>query len=164
MLKTIGLVGFIILLSFEIFAETKTHRENPKQNIGTYFEIPVTNMQRAIKFYESVFGSEFSKENIHGNEMALFPFNGKNSGITGALAKGEIYKPSTSGTLIYLSTEDIEKTLEKVKSHGGIILFPKTAAGEYGYVAEFKDVEGNRIALFRKISRYMSPNFSRSPF
>ena len=74
--------------------------------------------------------------------------NGKTSGITGALAKGEIYKPSVSGTLIYLSTEDIEKALENVKSQGGEILFPKTDAGEYGFVAEFKDLEGNRIALF----------------
>jgi predicted enzyme related to lactoylglutathione lyase len=64
------------------------------------------------------------------------------------LAKGKTYKPSASGTLIYLATEDIEKTLEKVKSQGGEILFPKTAAGEYGFVAEFEDVEGNRIALF----------------
>ena len=118
------------------------------QNIGSYFEIPVTNLDRAIKFYSTVFGCDFSKEEIHGNQMALFPFNGKNSGITGALAKGEIYKPSTSGTLIYFSTNDIETTLEKVKSHGGEILFPKASAGKYGYVAEFKDIEGNRVALF----------------
>lgn len=150
MLKKIGLFAFIILLSSEIFAETKrkTSMENIGKNVGSYFEIPVTNLERAMKFYSTVFGCEFSRENIHGNEMALFPYNGKNSGITGALAKGETYKPSTSGTLIYLSTEGIEKTLEKVKSQGGEILFPKTAAGEYGYVAEFKDVEGNRIALF----------------
>ena len=115
MLKKLGLFAFIILLSSEIFAETKrkTSMENIGRNIGSYFEIPVTNLERAMKFYSSVFGCDFSKENIHGNEMALFPYNGKNSGITGALAKGEIYKPSTSGTLIYLSTEDIEKTLEK---------------------------------------------------
>jgi predicted enzyme related to lactoylglutathione lyase len=119
-----------------------------EKNIGSYFEIPATNLERAMTFYSSVFGCEFSRENIHGNEMALFPYNGDDSGITGALAKGEVYRPSTSGTLIYLSTVDIDKTLEKVKTHGGEILFPKTAAGEYGYVAEFKDVEGNRIALF----------------
>ena len=150
MFKKIGLFALIILLSSEIFAgtERKASMENIGKNIGSYFEIPVTNLERAIKFYSSVFGCEFSKENIHGNEMALFPYNGKNSGITEALAKGKIYKPSTSGTLIYLSTEDIEKTLKEVKNQGGEILFPKTAAGKYGYVAEFKDVEGNRIALF----------------
>lgn len=122
--------------------------ESTKKNIGTYFEIPVTNLERAMKFYSSIFGCEFSREDIHGNEMALFPYNGENSGITGALAKGKTYRPSTSGTLIYLSTENIEKTLEKVKTQGGEILFPKTPAGNYGFVAEFKDLDGNRIALF----------------
>ncbi len=149
-LKKISLLAFIILLSFKVTAETKkeTSVENVKKNIGTYFEISVTDLERAMKFYSQVFNVEFFREDIHGNEMALFPFNGKNSGITGALAKGKIYKPTTSGTLIYLSTEDIDKTLEKVKSLGGEVLFPKTVAGEYGYVAEFKDLEGNRIALF----------------
>lgn len=151
MLKKIGLLAFVMLLSSEVFAkpQRKMPMKNNGKNIGTYFEIPVTDLERAMKFYSSVFGSEFSREDIHGNQMALFPFNGETSGITGALAKGEIYKPSLSGTLIYLSTEDIEKTIEKVKSQGGEILFPKTDAGEYGYVAEFKDLEGNRIALFQ---------------
>ena len=117
-------------------------------NIGSYFEIPVIDMDRAITFYSFIFECEFFKEKMHGNEMALFPFNGENSGITGALAKGDSYRPSISGSLIYLSTKNIEETLDKVKSYGGEVLFPKTAAGEYGYVAEFKDVEGNRIALF----------------
>ena len=118
------------------------------QNIGTYFEIPVINMDRAKKFYAAVFGCDFSKEEVHGNEMALFPYNGSSSGITGALAKGEIYRPSTSGSLIYLSTSNIDSTLEKVLLQNGEVLFPKTTAGKYGYVAEFKDSEGNRIALF----------------
>lgn len=47
-----------------------------------------------------------------------------------------------------LADNPIEKTLEKVTSLGGKILFPRTAAGVYGFVAEFKDLEGNRIALF----------------
>lgn len=123
-------------------------KEKKMQNIGSYFEIPVVDLDRAMKFYSSVFTVEFTKEQVHGNEMALFPFNGESSGITGALAKGDIYKPSTSGSLIYLSTNNIDNTLEKVKSQGGEVLFPKTSAGEYGYVAEFKDLEGNRVALF----------------
>ena len=121
------------------------------KNVGSYFEIPVANLERAMKFYSSVFGCNFSREDIHGNEMALFPYNGTNSGITGALAKGESYRPSLSGTRIYLSTESIEESLKKVTFQGGEVLFPKTAAGEYGYVAEFKDLEGNRIALFESV-------------
>ncbi len=120
------------------------------QNIGTYFEIPVNDLERAVKFYSYVFECDFSRDIIHGNEMAFFPFDSKGVGITGALAKGEIYKPSISGTLIYLATSNIEKALIKVIEKGGEILFPKTEVPNYGWVAEFKDSEGNRTALFQK--------------
>ncbi len=119
------------------------------QNIGTYFEIPVNDLERAMKFYSHVFGCDFSKDVIHGNEMAFFPFV-EGSGITGALAKGDIYKPSTSGTLIYLATTNIEEALRRIVEKGGEILFPKTEVPNYGWVAEFKDSEGNRTALFQK--------------
>ena len=121
------------------------------QNIGTYFEIPVENMNRAMKFYSKVFECDFFKDNIHGNEMAFFPFDEKNKGITGALAKGEIYKPSISGSLIYLSTNNLDNTVQKITESGGEILFPKSEVPGYGWVAEFKDCEGNRVALFQKI-------------
>jgi hypothetical protein len=84
-----GLLAFIMLLSSENFAEAtrNTFMKSTGKNIGSYFEIPVTNLERAMKFYSSVFGCDFSKENIHGNEMALFPFNGKNSGINRSFGK-----------------------------------------------------------------------------
>ena len=115
-----------------------------------YFEIPVTDVDRAIKFYEAVFGFDFTRESIDGNEMALFPLIENAPGITGALAKGEIYKPTKEGTLIYFSTENIDETLEKAKAAGGKVLYPKTSIGDLGFVAEFQDSEGNRIALHSK--------------
>ena len=122
------------------------------ENIGTYFEIPVSNMDRAIKFYSSVFECEFVKETIHGNEMAFFPFDVQKKGITGGLAKGESYKPSLNGSLIYLSTKDADGMLKKITASGGKILFPKTLVPGLGYSAEFKDSEGNRVALFQKLN------------
>jgi predicted enzyme related to lactoylglutathione lyase len=40
-------------------------------NIGAYFEIPVVNMQRAINFYQNLFGIKFERGSIHDNEMAF---------------------------------------------------------------------------------------------
>ena len=117
-----------------------------KSNPVVYFEIPVTDMNRAIKFYKSVFHFEFNIENIDNNEMALFPFTAGNSGITGALAKGEIYKPTKDGVVIYFKTNNIDETLPLAKLNGGNILYPKTDNG-IGFVAEFQDSEGNRIAI-----------------
>lgn len=122
-----------------------------KPNPATYFEIPVTDMKRAIAFYEQVFGFDFQLEEIHGNHMALMPFTLDGSGISGALAKGEIYKPSHHGTLIYLRAENIDKTLDRAQLAGAKVLFPKTKAGEFSYVAEIEDSEGNRIGLMEPL-------------
>ena len=119
-----------------------------KSNPVIYFEIPVHDMERAIKFYKAVFNFDFEKDIIDNNEMALFPFADENSGISGALAKGEIYKPTKDGVVIYFRTENIDEALKSAASNGGQILYPKTDNG-IGLVAEFEDTEGNRIALYQ---------------
>lgn len=123
-------------------------RMTTKTNPVVYFEIPVNDIDRAIKFYKAVFGFEFSKENIDNNKMALFPFVDESSGISGALAKGQIYKPTKDGIIIYFNTAHIDETLKLATSNGGQILYPKTDNG-IGLVAEFEDTEGNRIALYQ---------------
>lgn len=117
------------------------------KNPVCYFEIPVTDLERAVTFYTAVFGYQFERVEIDGNEMALFPATDEASGITGALAKGESYLPGKQGSRIYFNVGSIEDTLLKVESVGGRVLYPKTLIGELGSVAEFEDSEGNCIAL-----------------
>jgi len=116
-----------------------------------YFEIPVKDLDRAIRFYNKVFNFEFSKTIIDGNEMALFPCNEQGSGVSGALVKGGIYKPTIEGVIIYFRTKQIEENLILAEKNGGEVLYPKTSNGALGFVAEFKDSEGNRIALHQKM-------------
>jgi uncharacterized protein len=123
-------------------------KEQKLNNPGVYFEIPATDLPRAMQFYQAVFGYTFEQVDIHGNQMANLPFTDQATGITGALAKGEIYKPSVTGTLIYLHSSNIDETLKKANAAGGTTLFPKTAVGGLGYSAEIKDSEGNRVGLF----------------
>lgn len=109
---------------------------------ASYFEIPVSDLQRAIEFYSYVFDVKFNIKNIHGNEMAFFP------NAQGALAQGKSYKPSKHGTRIYITVDSIAETMKRVLEKGGKELFPKTLSiGELGFVAEFEDTEGNCIAL-----------------
>lgn len=120
----------------------------PKSNPVVYFEIPVLDMERAVKFYAAVFHVDFDQEIIDHNEMSLFPFSSDHIGISGALAKGEIYKPTKDGVVLYFTTVNIEESLNLAKSNGGQVLYPITDNG-IGLVAEFEDTEGNRIALFQ---------------
>ena len=117
-----------------------------KANIGTYSEIPVVDMDRAIYFYESLLETELERGTIHGYEMAFFPFESNGVGISGALAKGDVYKPSIDGAFLYLQIDDIDATIDKAVNLGSEVLLEKTEA-ESCFVAEIKDSEGNRICL-----------------
>ncbi|ELM3615877.1 VOC family protein [Aeromonas sobria] len=119
-------------------------------NIGMHFEIPVTDMQRAIAFYSAVFDIEFERAQIDGNEMALFPFIDGAQGCSGALARGDSYIPSLDGTRIYLTVNNIERVMAGALLAGAKLLYPVTQVGEAIKVAEFQDSEGNRIALLDK--------------
>lgn len=130
------------------FNHTEKTTITKKSNPVVYFEIPVNDMDRAVKFYKTVFKFDFDTEIIDNNQMALFPFAEENSGISGALAKGEIYKPTKEGVVVYFKTANIDETLKSVTTNGGQILYPKTDNG-VGLVAEFEDTEGNRIALYQ---------------
>lgn len=109
-----------------------------------YFEIPVTDMDRAIAFYETVFECLFDRQEIDGYDMALFP---EIEGASGALAQGDVYVPAKTGPVVYFTVESIETVLARVSGAGGQVLYPKKDIGDLGFVAEFEDSEGNRIAL-----------------
>ena len=117
-----------------------------RANIGAYFEIPVVDMERAINFYESLLETELERGTIHEYEMAFFPYEHNGVGISGALAKGDVYKPSIDGVFLYLQTEDIDAIISKAVNLGSEVLLEKTEA-ESCFVAEINDSEGNRICL-----------------
>ena len=112
-----------------------------------YFEIPVLDINRAIIFYTKVFGFDFELEVVDGNEMAWFPLYKDKQGASGALAKGDSYKPSIDGARIYFSVEDINTSVSNALSLGSKVLYEKTAVPGHGFIAEITDSEGNRIAL-----------------
>ncbi|RIX74359.1 VOC family protein [Acidovorax cavernicola] len=116
-------------------------------NPVSYFEIPVRDMERALRFYGAVFDCAFERATVHGNDMAFFPHAEGAPGASGALAKGDSYLPGKSGARLYFSVTDIQATLGRAVAAGGAVLFPETEAGSFGRVAEFEDLEGNCIAL-----------------
>ena len=118
-----------------------------KTHIANWFEIPVKNLDRAIKFYEKVFDVRLSPEEMGGMKMALFPFTQDAPGAAGSLIKGESYEPSHAGTVVYFTVEDILEALRRINANGGKTLMPKTAIGQYGFIAQYEDTEGNRLAL-----------------
>jgi uncharacterized protein len=118
-----------------------------KTNPVNWFEIPVTDLERARTFYEKVFDKKLTPEDMEEYKIAFFPMEQGAPGAAGMLVKGKTYVPSHAGTVIYFSVEDIEEALRRVQANGGKTVLPKKSIGQYGFIAHFEDTEGNRLAL-----------------
>jgi predicted enzyme related to lactoylglutathione lyase len=111
-----------------------------------WFEIPVADIDRAIRFYSHILGADLQKMEVNeGYPMAMLP---ESVGGGGGIVQGDIYQPGESGVVIYLNVGDqFDAIYEKIDEAGGKIVLPKHDMGEYGYSAFFLDSEGNRIGL-----------------
>jgi len=120
-------------------------------NVVGWFEIPVTNMDRAIKFYETVLDVKLTRNAFDSLDMAWFPWAEGGLGSSGSLVcNPEYYTPAVNGVLIYFTSQtgDLNDELNRVEQAGGTIAMPKTLISEeIGYMGGFFDTEGNRIAL-----------------
>ncbi len=115
-----------------------------------WFEIPVEDIDRAKVFYESLFGFEMRREDLEGYNTVWFPNDPSVKGISGALMKGQGYKPGETGNIIYFTCPDIDKTISQAETMGNKIVLPKKDLGAYGYIAWITDSEGNVIGLHRR--------------
>ena len=120
-------------------------------NSLNWFEIPATDLDRAQKFYETIFYIQMIPFDTPNFQMRMFPVEDMMNGIGGAISKAEgFYKPSaTDGPLVYLNANpDVQNVLDKIEAAGGKIVVPKTQiSAEFGHMAVFVDTEGNRVAL-----------------
>jgi predicted enzyme related to lactoylglutathione lyase len=120
-----------------------------QENALNWFEISVSDINRAKTFYEAIFGFEMPVQEMMGMQMAYFPFEDMNGKVSGALVQSEQHKPSTDGAKIYLNgNPDLAVALSKVEAAGGVVVMPKTKISEeVGHMAFFIDSEGNAVAL-----------------
>jgi len=120
------------------------------KNAISWFEIGASDLNRATKFYETIFGVSLIPLDMPNIKMRLFPLEDR-MGVGGAIVdSGGFHKPSgTDGPLIYLNgNPDLQHVLNKVEAAGGKIMVPKTEISpEYGFMAVIFDTEGNRIGL-----------------
>jgi predicted enzyme related to lactoylglutathione lyase len=114
-----------------------------------HFEIPADNPERAVKFYESVFGWEIKKWD--GPVEYWMVMTGKDApGIDGGLTRRN---PPVSGTTNVVEIDNVDEYLKKIGDSGGEIVMPKTALPTVGWMAYCKDTEGNIFGLMQ-----MDPN------
>jgi predicted enzyme related to lactoylglutathione lyase len=119
------------------------------RNALNWFEIPVSDFDRAKKFYAKIFDFDMPENQMGPNRMGFLLYELNEGGIGGAIVQGPGYMPTGEGTLVYLNGgKDLRVVLQRVEPAGGKILQEKTlVAPDLGYFAIFRDTEGNRVAL-----------------
>lgn len=152
----------IVLLSFSITSCNSQNKSNTDSNALeanvtqksttmkshiSIFEIPATDISRAVNFYQTILDLNIETMEMPGMAMGIFPY--EEHLVTGVILKGEGYNPSADGITIYLNAGDnLQLILDKVAANGGEIMIPKTPhADESGYFALFLDSEGNKMGL-----------------
>lgn len=130
----------------------KLKKIDEQTNILTWFEIPVTDIGRAQKFYETILDIKMVKRTDGEDEAVFFPFDpnviqATSGRVTGVLSKTERNIPSSHGTIVYINASpSIQTVLDKVEKAGGKVISPKIQIPP-GFIAIMIDSEGNKVGL-----------------
>jgi uncharacterized protein len=117
--------------------------------VPAWFEIPAHDLDRAVRFYESVLKAKLTVADMGQMRMGVFPHEKAAPG--GAVVHAAGYEPAVTGTVVYLSLDDIRPALGRVPRSGGEVLLPLTELPEgAGVFAQIRDTEGNRVGLFSR--------------
>ena len=113
-----------------------------------WFEIPVADIDRAQRFYETLFARSMRREQMGPQTLAVFAY--EEDGIGGALLKSATApRPGTDGTLVYLNAKpSLDAVLARARELGAEVLMPKLELpNDIGFIAQIVDSEGNRVGL-----------------
>lgn len=117
-------------------------------NALTWFEIPVTDLERATRYYEQLFEVSLTPWKTDDKAMAMFPCDQQAGGVGGALIQANGTRPADHGTVIYLNaTGRLDECVARAGKHGGKVVVPRTDIGDPGFIAMIEDPDGNRVGL-----------------
>jgi predicted enzyme related to lactoylglutathione lyase len=112
-----------------------------------WFEIFVSDIDRAARFYEDVLQVQLRREMEDSRPMAIFASAVK-EGVGGALVRQKGREPTENGVLVYLDADrKLDASLARVEQAGGKVVMPKTDIGPPGFIALVRDTEGNVVGL-----------------
>jgi predicted enzyme related to lactoylglutathione lyase len=110
-----------------------------------HFEIPAEDPQRCNKFYQDVFGWRMER---FGDMEYWSCFTGDKAapGIDGGIIRR---KDPAQPVTCTIQVEDVDAACEKLTAHGGTVVVPKMPIPTVGWLAYFKDTEGNIFGVYK---------------
>lgn len=116
-------------------------------NALNWFELFVSDFDRARTFYETILGQPLQVAEMPGSKMAFLPCD-MEKGVGGALTQMEGHGPGPGGTLVYLNAEgELDAVVDRIAAAGGTVIRPRFAIPPHGFIALFSDSEGNVVGL-----------------
>lgn len=121
------------------------------KSVVTWFEIPVSDIQKSKAFYEHVFQFKMSDMQVKEEKLAVFPA----TEVSGALLEEPGYSGPERAVILYLNIPDtIEEVLARAEAKGGKICTSRSIIDEsVGWAATFTDLDGNVIGLYESAQK-----------
>jgi predicted enzyme related to lactoylglutathione lyase len=113
-----------------------------------YFEIQSADPARAIRFYQSVFGWKFIREDFVPIEYYRIETDGINGGLLKRPAAAPPPQSGTNAFVCSLQVESFDKTGDLVLQNGGIVALPKFAVPGRCWQGYFVDIDDNTFGIF----------------
>lgn len=119
-----------------------------------HFEIPAEDLDRAKKFYDSIFGWELQTMPMGDSEYTSVKTTAVNEQTqmpteAGAINGGMFERTEQLSTpVITIDVEAIDDALKQIEDNGGSTVAPRTPIPGMGAFAYFKDPEGNVLGLW----------------
>lgn len=115
-----------------------------------HFEIHAEDPQRAINFYASVFGWQFSQ---WGDQEYWIIITGPSDqpGINGGLLprRGQIDGQAVIAYVCTIDVTSLDDTIAAIEANRGTLALPKMAMPGVGWLAYYKDTEGNIFGVMQ---------------
>ncbi len=114
-------------------------------NRVVHFEIPCEHPETTMNFFKEVFGWTFQQ---FGTEdyWTVLTGDDKTPGINGGLMKKrDPQQPIVNS----IDVNDIDVAISKIEKAGGLIVVPKMPIPTVGWLAYFKDPEGNIHGVYQ---------------
>ena len=115
----------------------------------TWFDIPTTDFDRAIKFYSDIMGAPIRVEELAGMKMGFFPTEGREGVGGNIISSSPDAVPGPQGNRIYINCDGrLDEVIGRVEPAGGQVVGPKFKMDDaLGWIAHVRDTEGNVVGL-----------------
>ena len=111
-----------------------------------HFEISAHDPENTARFYEKTFGWHFHKWEGPQEYWLITTGQDGQPGINGGLMQR---REPNLGTINTIDVPALDAFAEKVEGAGGTVIIPKMAIPGVGWLAYFKDPEGNVFGMMQ---------------